>query len=143
MLSSPLSRALDTCRLAGLADAADLREELLEWDYGEYEGRTTPEIREERPGWYLWRDGCPGGEAAADVGRRVDRLVAEMRGLDGDAVLFSHGHVLRTIAARWIELSPQEGGRLALDTAAACVLGWEREVPVIRVWNDTGHLSRW
>jgi broad specificity phosphatase PhoE len=141
VLTSPLSRAADTCGLAGLGEVAQRRDELLEWDYGEYEGRTTPEIREERPGWYLWRDGCPGGESAAEVGTRVDALIEELRGLDGDAVLFSHGHVLRTLGARWVDLPPEEGGRLALGTAALCALGWEREVPVIRLWNDTAHLS--
>jgi probable phosphoglycerate mutase len=132
---------METCRLAGLADAAERRDELLEWDYGAYEGRTTPEIREERPGWYLWRDGCPDGETASEVGARVDRLVAELRALDGDAVLFAHGHLLRTLGARWVDLPPEAGGRLALGTAALCVLGWEREVPVIVSWNDTTHLA--
>lgn len=132
---------MDTCRLAGLGDAAERRDELLEWDYGEYDGRTTPDIREERPGWYLWRDGCPGGESAADVGARVDGLIAELRRLDRDAALFAHGHVLRVIGARWVELPPEGGGRLALATGSLCVLGWEREVPVIDVWNDTSHLA--
>lgn len=141
MLTSPLSRAADSCRLAGLGDRAELRDELLELDYGDYEGLTTPEIRERRPGWYLWRDGCPNGETATDVGTRVDRVIGELRGLDGDAALFAHGHVLRTFGARWIELPPEEGGRLALSTAAFCVLGWEREVPVVWVWNDTSHLA--
>ena len=132
---------MDSCRLAGLGEAAEPRDELLEWDYGDYEGRTTPEIRDGRPGWYLWRDGCPNGETAAEVGARVDGLVAELRRLEHDAVLFAHGHLLRTIGARWVELSPVEGGRLALGTAALCVLGWEREVPVIQLWNDTSHLA--
>ena len=132
---------METCRLAGLGEAAQRRDELLEWDYGDYEGLTTPEIREERPGWYLWRDGCPNGETAPEVGARVDGLVAELRALEGDAALFAHGHLLRTIGARWVDLPPEEGGRLALGTAALCVLGWEREVPVIHVWNDTSHLA--
>ena len=141
MLTSPLSRARDTCRLAGLGDGAEIRDELLEWHYGEYEGLTTPEIREERPGWFLWTDGCPGGETAAEVAARVDGLIAELRDLDGDAALFAHGHVLRMVGARWAELPPEEGGRLALSTASVCVLGWEREIPVIHVWNDTSHLG--
>ena len=141
MLTSPLSRAAETCRLAGLGDLAETREELLEWDYGEYEGRTTAEIREERPGWYLWSDGCPNGETAAEVGARVDRLIAELRGVDGDVALFAHGHLLRTLGARWAELPPEEGGRLFLSTASLCELGWEREVPVIRLWNDTSHVA--
>jgi len=141
VLTSPLSRAVDSCRLAGLGEAAERRDELLEWDYGDYEGRTTAEIREERPGWYLWRDGCPNGETAAQVGARVDRVIEELRGLDGDAALFAHGHVLRAFGARWIELPPEDGGRLALSTASLGVLGWEREVPVVWVWNDTSHLA--
>ena len=141
VLTSPLSRALETCRLAGFGDRAEPREELLEWDYGEYEGLTTPQIRERRPDWYLWRDGCPGGESAADVGRRVDRVVAELREADGDAALFAHGHVLRVLTARWLELDPEKGALFALATATLSVLGWERETAVIRVWNARGALS--
>jgi broad specificity phosphatase PhoE len=139
VITSPLARAAETCRLAGLGDVSEVRDELLEWNYGEYEGLTTPQIREQRPDWLLWRDGCPGGETAAGVGARADRLIAELRGLDGDAALFAHGHLLRVLAARWVELPPEDGGRLALSTAAICVLGWEREVPVIWLWNDTSH----
>jgi broad specificity phosphatase PhoE len=141
VFTSPLSRAAETCRLAGLGDRAQVREELLEWDYGDYEGLTTPEIRTDRPGWLLWRDGCPGGEDAAQVGARVDRLIAELRALDGDAALFAHGHVLRVIAARWIGLGPEAGGLLALSTATLSVLGHEREVAVIELWNDGSHLG--
>jgi probable phosphoglycerate mutase len=133
--SSPLSRARETCALAGLGGAAREREELLEWDYGDYEGATTTEIREARPGWYLWRDGCPGGESPEQVAARCDALVAELAELDGDAVLFAHGHVLRMLAAHWMELAPEAGGRLALSTGAVCVLGFEREVRVLRRWN--------
>jgi probable phosphoglycerate mutase len=136
VLSSPLSRALETCRLAGLGEHAQVRDELLEWDYGDYEGMTTPEIRATRPGWLLWRDGCPGGEHADDVGARVDPLIAELQGLDGDAALFAHGHVLRVLGARWIGLPPQSGALLALSTASLSVLGYEREVPVIWRWNQ-------
>jgi probable phosphoglycerate mutase len=134
--TSPLSRARDTCELAGLGDRASVRDELLEWDYGDYEGITTAEIRETRPTWFLWRDGFPGGEGAFDVGRRVDGLIDELCELKGDAVLFSHGHVLRVLAARWIGLPPTDGGLLALSTGAVCVLGWEREVRVIWRWNS-------
>ena len=141
VLTSPLGRALDTCRLAGLGDRAEPREELLEWDYGEYEGMTTPQIRERRPDWYLWRDGCPGGESAADVGRRVDGLVAELREADGDAAVFAHGHVLRVLTARWLGLDPEKGALFALATATLSALGWERETAVIRVWNARGPLS--
>jgi broad specificity phosphatase PhoE len=135
VLTSPLSRAAETCRLAGLGDPAEKREELLEWDYGDYEGRTTPEIREQRPDWNLWRDGCPGGERPGDVAARVDRLIAELRELDGDAALFAHGHVLRVLAARWIELGPEWGARLVLSTATLSALGWERETAAVTLWN--------
>jgi probable phosphoglycerate mutase len=141
VFSSPLSRARDTCRLAGLGEAAQLRDELLEWDYGEYEGATTAAIREGRPGWLLWRDGCPGGEDALKVGARMDRLIGQLREMDGDVAVFAHGHVLRVLAARWIGLPPEAGGLLALSTASLSVLGYEREVPVIRLWNDSAHLS--
>ena len=133
--SSPLSRAIETCRLAGLGDRAELTEALLEWDYGEYEGITTKEIRETRPDWFLWRDGCPGGETAEEVGARVDPLIAELEAVEGDVALFAHGHLLRVLAARWLGLPPQDGKLLALSTATLSVLGYERETEVIRRWN--------
>jgi probable phosphoglycerate mutase len=135
VLSSPLSRALDTCRLAGYGDRAELSHAVLEWDYGEYEGETTARIRETRPGWNLWRDGCPGGETVADVSARVDPLVSELKESEGDVVLFAHGHVLRVLAARWVELAPEAGARLWLATATVSVLGFERETAVFRRWN--------
>ena len=135
VLASPLGRALETCRLAGLGDHAEVTDDLLEWDYGEYEGVTTKEIREQRPEWYLWRDGCPGGETAEEVGRRVDRVVDELDGTDGDAVLFAHGHVLRVLAARWLRLGPDSGALFKLDTGTLSALGWERETRVITRWN--------
>jgi broad specificity phosphatase PhoE len=135
VLSSPLDRALETCRLAGLGDRVETTEDLLEWDYGEYEGITTKQIRATRPDWYLWRDGCPGGETAADVGRRVDRVIESLDGLEGDAVLFAHGHVLRVLTARWLRLDPEAGALFALDTGTLSVLGFERETRVIRRWN--------
>jgi probable phosphoglycerate mutase len=138
VLSSPLSRARETCELAGLGERMQLRDELMEWDYGEYEGLTTPQIREQRPDWNLWRDGCPGGETAADVGQRVDRVIAEVRRLDGNAALFAHGHVLRVLGSRWVELPPQDGARFALSTGAMCEMGFERETPVFWRWNETG-----
>ncbi|MCW3067310.1 MAG: histidine phosphatase family protein [Solirubrobacterales bacterium] len=137
VLSSPLSRARETCELAGLGDRARTRDDLMEWDYGEYEGLTTPQIREQRPDWSLWRDGCPGGETAADVGARVDRVIAEVRAVDGDAALFAHGHVLRVLGARWVEFPPQAGARLALSTGALCTLGYERETAVLWRWNES------
>jgi probable phosphoglycerate mutase len=141
VLSSPLGRALETCRLAGLGDSPEITDDLLEWNYGEYEAVTTADIRRTDPGWDLWRDGCPGGEDAAQVAARVDRVIARLRELDGDAALFGHGHVLRVLAARWIEQPPEEGSRLALPTATIGVLGWERETPVIWRWNDGAHLE--
>lgn len=134
VLSSPLQRALETCRLAGLGDSAKTTDDLREWDYGEYEGITTPQIRESRPDWYLWRDGCPGGEQAADVGRRVDRVIASL--VEGDVALFAHGHVLRVLAARWIGLEPEAGALLALGTGTLSVLGYERETRVVTRWNS-------
>jgi broad specificity phosphatase PhoE len=135
VLSSPLSRALDTCRLAGYGDRAELSDALLEWDYGEYDGETTARIRESRPGWNLWRDGCPGGESVADVSARVDPLVSELKDSDGEVLLFAHGHVLRVLAARWVELAPEAGARLWLATATISVLGFERETAVFKRWN--------
>lgn len=136
VLSSPLSRALDTARLAGFGDAVETTDDLLEWDYGADEGRTTPEIREERPGWTVWRDGPRRGETAAQVAARVDRVIERVRSLPGDALVFAHGHVLRVLAARWLGGPPTEGRLLALSTATISVLGWERETAVIERWND-------
>jgi broad specificity phosphatase PhoE len=136
VLTSPLGRALETCRIAGFGGPAKMRDELREWDYGEYEGRTTPEIREERPGWTVWRDGVLGGETVAEVGARVDRVIAELRLLTGDAVVFAHGHVLRVLTARWLGLEPGAGRLFALDTATISTLGYERETAVIRTWNE-------
>jgi broad specificity phosphatase PhoE len=135
VLSSPLSRALDTSREAGLGDRAELTGDLCEWDYGEYEGITTVEIRTRRPGWNLWRDGCPGGETAADVGRRVDRVIESLAGLEGDAAVFAHGHVLRVLTARWLGLGPAQGALFKLDTGTLSVLGYERETRAITCWN--------
>jgi probable phosphoglycerate mutase len=135
VFTSPLSRAAETCRLAGLGEKAQVREELLEWDYGEYEGITTPQIRESRPDWYLWRDGCPGGEQPRDVGARADRVIAAIADADQDVALFAHGHILRVVAARWIGLGPEAGALLALNTATLSVLGFERETRVVRRWN--------
>jgi broad specificity phosphatase PhoE len=141
VMTSPLSRATETCRLAGLAQRAIVTADLAEWDYGEYEGRRTDEIRTERAGWLLWRDGVPDGETADEVAQRVDRVIDRVRATDGDVALVSHGHVLRVLAARWLGLHPTYGAYLALGTAAICRLGWEREVPVIAGWNDLSHIS--
>ncbi len=138
VLSSPLGRAVETASLAGLGSRAELRDDLLEWDYGSYEGITTAAIREQRPDWYLWRDGAPGGETPAEVAVRADRLIEEALGAGGDVALFAHGHVLRAIGARWVEQEIAFGGRLALGTGAVCVLGFEREMRVLWRWNDAG-----
>jgi broad specificity phosphatase PhoE len=135
VLTSPQGRAVETCALAGFGDAAEPRDDLREWDYGEYEGKTRREVRVERPGWTVWRDGCPGGETAADVGRRADRVIAELRDGGGDAVLFAHGHLLRVLTARWLGLGPESGALFKLDTATLSVLGHERETQVITRWN--------
>ena len=136
VLTSPLARAAETCRLAGFGDVVLERDDLQEWDYGAYDGRTTAEIREERPGWTLWQDGVPGGETPADVGARADRVIAELRSAVGDVAVFAHAHLLRVLAARWIDLDPSAGGRFALDTASVSILGHHRETAVIQLWND-------
>jgi probable phosphoglycerate mutase len=140
VLVSPRARARLTAELAGVGDRAVVDDDLSEFAYGEYEGRTTPEIRKEDPGWSVWDDGAPGGETVADVGRRADRVIERALAAGGDVALFAHGHVLRVLAARWIEQPPGLGGNLALDTGALCRLSWERERRAIWVWNDTGHL---
>ncbi len=136
VLSSPLTRALDTARLAGFGDQVETLDDLMEWDYGEDEGRTTPEIRLERPGWSIWRDGPKGGETADQVAERVDRVIARVREADGDVLVFAHGHVLRVLAVRWLGEPPTEGRLFALSTATVSVLGWERETAVIERWNE-------
>ena len=135
VLSSPLSRARETCELAGFGDQMETDDGLLEWDYGDYDGLTTTEIREGRPDWYLWSDGCPDGESPDEVAQRVDPVVERARAAEGTVALFAHGHVLRAIGARWAEQPVAAGGRLGLYTGAICVLGFEREVPIIRRWN--------
>jgi len=138
VLVSPSVRARETCELCGLGAGAQERAELLEWDYGDYEGLTTVQIEAEREGWSLWRDGCPGGESAAEVGARADLVIAELRTLEAPAAVFSHGHMLRVLGARLIALGPENGGRLGLSTAAICLLGRERETAIIARWNDAG-----
>jgi broad specificity phosphatase PhoE len=135
VLTSPLSRAAETCRLAGF-EAARQRDDLLEWDYGDYEGRTTAEIRRERPGWSIWEEGVPGGETIGEVGARVDRIIGELRSAGGDAVVFAHGHVLRVLAARWFGLEPSAGKLFALDPGTISTLGYEHGYAVLRSWNQ-------
>jgi broad specificity phosphatase PhoE len=136
VLSSPKVRALETARLAGFGDRVETTDDLLEWDYGEDEGRTTTDIREDRPGWTIWAQGPRGGETADEVAARVDRVIARVREADGDALVFAHGHVLRVLAARWIGERPSEGRFFELGTATLSVLGWERETPTIERWNE-------
>jgi broad specificity phosphatase PhoE len=135
--TSSLSRAAETCRITGLGNRANVLGELREWDYGEYEGLTTAEIREERPNWTLWRDGCPAGETAAVVGIRAQRVVDRIRAAEGDVAIFSHAHFLRVLAATWLGLPPQNGALFALATSSISVLGWEREQQVIERWNES------
>jgi probable phosphoglycerate mutase len=136
VLTSPLKRAAETCRLAGFGDVAELCDDCREWDYGEYEGRTTPEIRTDVPDWSVWRDGVPGGETAAQVAARADRVIDRLRGAAGDSLLFSHGHFLRVLAARWLDLGHEDGRLFALGPASISVLGWEREQAVLTRWNE-------
>ncbi len=134
IFASPLSRAWETARLAGLDPVID--EDLVEWDYGVYEGITTAQIRTSVPGWSVWTDPIEGGESLDDVGVRVDRVIQRVLELDGTVALVAHAHLLRVLGARWLELAPVEGRRLALDTATLSILGWERENRVIHRWND-------
>jgi broad specificity phosphatase PhoE len=136
VLTSPLRRARETCELAGFGDAAVVFDDLREWDYGEYEGLTTPEIRERDPEWVLWRDGCPGGERPGEVGARADQGLQQLRGAGGDALAFAHGHILRVMAARWVQMPTAAGARFVLRAGAISVLGFERETQVIQLWND-------
>jgi len=138
VLASPLKRAVRTCELAGFGSVAEIDRDLLEWNYGDYEGRTTTEIRAERRDWQLFVDGCPGGESPGEVGARADRVVAKVRVLDGNVLLFSSGHFLRVLAARWLGLEPAAGRFFMLSTASLSALGYEHgpTEPVIRLWNN-------
>jgi broad specificity phosphatase PhoE len=133
---SPLRRALETCRLAGYAERAVVVEDLREWDYGDYEGRTTAEIRAERTHWDLWSGGVPNGETLTEVGRRADRVIARAQATGGDVVCFAHGHLLRVLAARWLGLPPVGGRLFALDPATFSELGWQHSSRVICRWNQ-------
>jgi len=135
VLVSPLRRARETCELAGYGDVAEVTDDLHEWDYGDYEGLTTPQIREQNPDWDLWRDGCPGGESPAEIGARVDRVLERFKGVDGNGLAFAHGHVLRVLTARWLQMEVAAGARFALAAAGLSVLGHERETEVIERWN--------
>ena len=144
VLTSPLQRAVRTCELAGFGSAAEVDPDLLEWNYGTYEGRTSAEIHAERPDWQLFRDGCPGGESPEQVGTRADRVVRRVRAVGRDALLFSSGHFLRVFAARWLGLDPGAGRYFLLGTATLSAVGYEhdRSDPVIRLWDETPHEGR-
>jgi broad specificity phosphatase PhoE len=137
VLVSPLRRARETCELAGFGDVAQVTEDLHEWDYGDYEGLTTPQIREQNPDWNLWQEGCPGGESPAEIGARVDRVLERFSAIEGDGLAFAHGHVLRVLTARWLQMEVAAGARFALAAAGLSVLGHERETEVIERWNVT------
>ena len=139
VFTSPLQRAARTCQLAGFGEVATADNGLLEWDYGDYEGRTTKDILAERPGWKLFRDGCPGGEQPDAIAARADALIAHLRAIDGNVLVFSSAHMLRVLATRWLGLPPECGRLLILGTASLSILGYEhdRTEPVIRAWNAT------
>jgi len=143
VFTSPLQRAVRTCELAGFGAVAEIDPDLVEWDYGQYEGRRTAEIHAERPEWQLFRDGCPGGESPNQVGARADRLVGRVRAIKGDVLVFSSGHILRVLAARWLGLDAAGGRYLLLSTASLSALGYEHNLtePAIRLWNETRHVD--
>ena len=143
VFTSPLQRARRTCELAGFGGQAEVDRDLLEWNYGEYEGLRTAEIHAKRPGWELFRDGCPGGEAAGDVGARADRVLDRVRAVEQDVLIFSSGHFLRVLAARWLGLEPQAGKYFLLSTASLSALSYEHNLtqPIIKFWNDLHHMT--
>jgi probable phosphoglycerate mutase len=143
ILTSPLERAARTCELAGFGDIAEVDRNLLEWNYGDYEGRRTVEIHAERPDWQLFRDGCPGGESPQQVGVRADHVVSRVRAIQGNVLLFSSGHFLRVFAARWLGLEPGAGRYFLLSTASVSAVGYEHNLsqPVICLWDDTRHVG--
>ncbi len=144
VFTSPLQRAVRTCELAGYRSVAEVEPDLLEWNYGAYEGRTSDEIYAERPGWQLFRDGCPGGESPEQVGARADRVIRRVREIGRDVLLFSSGHILRMFAARWLGLEPGAGRYFLLGTASLSAVGYEhdRSEPVIRLWDEMAHERR-
>jgi len=143
VFTSPLQRATRTCELAGFGAVAEIDRDLLEWNYGEYEGRLTADIHKERPDWQLFHDGCPGGESPNEVSTRADRAMKRARAVKGDVLLFSSAHFLRVLAARWLGLDPGFGRYFVLSTASVSALGYEHNLsePVIRLWDDTRHVG--
>ena len=143
VFTSPVQRAMRTCELAGFGAAAEIDPDLVEWDYGQYEGRRSAEIHVERPDWQLFRDGCPGGESPGQIGTRADRVVGRVRAVKGDVLIFSSGHFLRVLAARWLGLDAAGGRYLLLSTASLSTLGYEHKLaePAIHLWNDNRHVE--
>lgn len=141
--TSPLQRAMRTCELSGFAPRARRDPDLVEWDYGDYEGRRTTDIRVDNPGWHIFHHGSPGGESLKDVARRADRVIVRLKGIEGRVLLFGHGHFFRVLAARWLRLPPGHGRHFLLGTAALSILGYEHNShePVIRLWNDNRHVT--
>jgi broad specificity phosphatase PhoE len=142
--TSPLRRAMRTCELAGFGDVAEIDPDLVEWDYGQYEGRRTAEIHAERPDWRLFRDGCPGGESADQVGVRADRVIERARRVQGDVLLFSSGHILRVLASRWLGFEAAAGRYFLLSTTSLSALGYDHnrsDEPAIRLWNEASHVD--
>lgn len=137
VLSSPMQRARETCELAGLGSACTIDQDLVEWDYGRYEGLTPVEIRETEPGWLIFRDGCPEGETPEQIGARVDRVIARVRAANGDVAIFAHGHVLRVFVARWIGMPANGGQHFVLSTGTLSILGYYHHIPAVRIWNAT------
>jgi probable phosphoglycerate mutase len=143
VFTSPLQRAARTCELAGFGAAAEIDPDLVEWNYGDYEGVRTAEIHAKRPDWQLFRNGCPNGESPERIGARADRVVSRVRAINGDVLIFSSGHFLRVLTARWLGVEPAAGRFFMLSTASVSVLGYEHSLsqPVIRLWNDTRHVA--
>ncbi len=143
VFTSPLQRAHRTCELAGFGAVAEIDPDLVEWNYGDYEGLTSAQVHARNPDWKLFRDGCPGGETVEQIGSRADRVIARLRAIEGNVLLFSSGHFLRVLASRWLGLPPSGGQSFLLSTAALSQLGYEHDLsePVIRLWNDTSHVQ--
>ncbi len=142
VFASPLQRARRTCELAGLGKAAEIDADLMEWDYGQYEGHSSIAVHQEHPEWNLFRDGAPGGESPAAIAARADRFIAKVRQISGDVAAFASGHITRVLSARWINLSPEVAGKLLCDTASISILSYEHDLnhPAIELWNDDGRI---
>ncbi len=144
VFTSPLQRARRTCELSGFGSQVEIDPDLVEWNYGDYEGKRTADIRKERPDWFLFRDGCPSGETPNEIGARADRVITRLRSINGDVLIFSHGHFLRVLASRWLGIPASDGRLLLLTTASLSILGYEHNLqePVLRLWNDDRHVEK-